>query len=177
MNQLPLGEKLVPQPRKTRYKISLLTFYAGKKWPSYALQFSVCFFGINWFFQSILVHMLHWVFNPARKKRNSTQCPPPALIIAPPFLIEWLLAQGLIGSFKSHACPLVIYFCRRLPIAQRRVDSRGGARAGSLPPPDVWVLSTQELTRSAGCSNHFISQLESFIRVELAMRGEDRKGK
>lgn len=39
MNQLPLGEKLVPQPRKTRFKISLLTFYAGKKWPSYALQF------------------------------------------------------------------------------------------------------------------------------------------
>lgn len=87
-------------------KSPYLLFMLGKNGRHMLCSFFICFFGINWFFQCILVQMLHWVFNPARKKKNSAQCPPPALIIAPPFLIEWLLAQGLIGSFKSHAAPL-----------------------------------------------------------------------
>lgn len=82
----------------------------------------------------------------------------------------------------------MIYFCRRLPSARRRERrQRGweggwrGVKEGGISPhllllPTCECLLPRELTRSSGRFNHFISRLESFIRLTGVRRGEDRKG-
>lgn len=142
MNQPPMGEKVVPQPKKTRNKISLLTFLCQEENSHHILCsfFSLLlrYFHFSWNSYSFIVYFTTCsygcsILNPSMVK-HGTECPPRALIIAPPFLIEWLLAQGLISSFKSLTGPLVIYFCRRLPSAQWRADSAGGLKRVESPP-------------------------------------------
>lgn len=136
----PSGWKTCPTTKKNKEQNPLSFFFmsGGKKWPSYSLQFFLSFkdsgssqkclhFNVYFIGCTFL-----WVFYLQHDK-NTSVCPPWTLIITHPFLIEWLLALDLISSFKSHAGPFVIYFCRRLPSAQRRGGGGGRVKEGSFP--------------------------------------------